>query len=175
MRDLLFFTFMVSVAVARGAGAADANAAQPPPRVRSENADIAGLISRASEASPTFRRLLEVIDRTDGLVYVEYGKCGHGVQACVPLIVTAAGPFRILHIMITSSPPDCRLMARVGHELQHAIEILSDPHIRSGAGAYMLYDRIAGSGALSYDRRFETEDAQRVGSDVGYECRGPRR
>ena len=31
-------------------------------------------------------------------------------------------------------------MAPIGHELQHAIEILSDPQVTDGVGAYFLFD-----------------------------------
>jgi hypothetical protein len=145
-------------------------------RVRSENQEIAGAIARASETSATFRRLMAAIDRTDGLIYVEYGKCGHGVHACLPLDVTAAGPFRILHIKVQAGPPDCHLMATLGHELQHAIEVLSNPSVTTGALAYMLFDRIAGSGVFAYDRRFETDEALRTEAEVSYEtCKTRRR
>ena len=38
-------------------------------RVRSESPEIADMIARASETSATFRRLMAVIDGTDGLIY----------------------------------------------------------------------------------------------------------
>lgn len=66
---------------------------------------------------------------TAGLIYVDEGKCGHGVSACLLLSVQVAGPFRVLQIKIDARRPDCVLMAQIGHELQHAIEILSDPNV----------------------------------------------
>jgi hypothetical protein len=141
-------------------------------RVRSENPEIAAVISRAPETSPTFRQLMETIDGTDGLIYVDYGKCGHGVRACLVLNVQVAGPFRILHVRVESRRLDCGLMASIGHELQHAIEILSHPHVTSGAAAYLLYDRIAGQGTGADNGRFETKAADRAGVEVRHEaCR----
>jgi hypothetical protein len=145
-------------------------------RVRSESPEIAAVISRASEVSATFRRLVATIDRTDGLVYVDNGKCGHGVRACLVLSVQVAGPFRILRIRVDSRRLDCGLMASMGHELQHAIEILSHPQVTSGAAAYLLYDRIAGQGTGADQGRFETAAAHRAGLDVRHEaCKAERR
>jgi hypothetical protein len=56
------------------------------PRVR-DNGDpvIAALLQEATEHSATFRRLVETIDATDGIVYVERGMCRHSVRACLAL------------------------------------------------------------------------------------------
>ena len=139
------------------------------PKVRSHNPELADVIRRASDASATFRRLIATIDGTDGLIYVDDGKCGHGVSACLLLAVQVAGPFRVLRIKVDARRLDCALMAQIGHELQHAIEILSDPHVTDGVSAYFLLERIAPAG----DRgRFETAAAVRAGLDVRREaCR----
>ena len=66
------------------------------PRVRSENASIAELIAAGAIGSETFRGLVEGINGTNGIVYVESGQCGHGVQACLTHSIQVAGPHRIL-------------------------------------------------------------------------------
>ena len=50
------------------------------PRVRSEDAVLSGLIQQATDRSPTFRRLLAAIPKTDGLVYVQRGRRVHAEQ-----------------------------------------------------------------------------------------------
>lgn len=50
------------------------------PRVRSEDAVLSGLIQQATDRSPTFRRLLAAIQKTDGLVYVQRGRRAHAEQ-----------------------------------------------------------------------------------------------
>jgi hypothetical protein len=63
-------------------------------------------------------------------------------------------------------------MGQLGHELQHAVEVLSDPSVTNGALAYFLYDRIARKDPASDREWFETEAAQRAGDDVRREtCR----
>jgi hypothetical protein len=178
MRKLALLTLTLGVVVGHGTRPSGRVFAQEPAdpvrivRVRSESPEVAAVIRRASETSATFRGLIATIDGTDGLIYVDYGTCGHGVRACLVLNVQVAGPFRILHVRVESRRLDCGLMASIGHELQHAIEILSHPHVTSGAAAYLLYDRIAGQGTGLDNGRFETVAADRAGVEVRHEaCR----
>lgn len=184
MRRLALLTVTFSVLFSDGARAsgqvdladqADTTAARLV-RVRSESPEIAAVISRASEISATFQRLIARIDATNGLIYVDKGKCGHGVSACLLLSVQVAGPYRVLRIKTDAGRLDCALMAQIGHELQHAIEILSDPRVTDGVGAYFLFDRIAPAGPISDRGGFETAAATRAGLDVRREaCRAKGR
>ena len=136
-------------------------------RVRSENPSIAAVIRDATGWSTTFRRLIETIEATDGLVYVEEGRCGHSVRACLVLSVQVAGPFRLLRILINSrGRADCEIMASIGHELQHAIEVLRDPHVTDMRSAYWFFDREGRTGS----GRFETAAAIHVGLQVSVEA-----
>lgn len=136
-------------------------------RVRAESSEIAAAIQDASTRSQTFRGLLATIEKTDGLVYVEVGKCGHSVRTCLSLSVKVAGPNRVLHIEVDSRLKDCELIEGIGHELQHAIEILSDTHVKDGKDAYSLFQRLGPTDS----GRFETPEALHVGELVGDECR----
>ncbi len=112
------------------ADAATADGNDPLPRVRSENQVIARAIREATGRSQTFRRLVETIDSTDGLVYVEDGKCLHSVRACLLVSVQVAGPYRLLRILVDMRKiAGTELMGSLGHELQHAIEVLRNPKI----------------------------------------------
>ena len=177
MRTLGLLMLTLTVVLGHGAGpggrvhAADPDTAGTPiPRVRSHSPEVAALIRRASDASATFRRLIATIDDTDGLIYVDDGKCGHGVSACLLLSVQVAGPFRVLRIKVDARRLDCALMAQIGHELQHAIELLSDPHVTDGVSAYFLLDRLAPGGPISDRGGFETAAAERAGLDVRREA-----
>jgi hypothetical protein len=174
MRNLALLTLTLGVVFGHSAGSAGlvyaADAADPTEprlvRVRAESPEVAALLGRASATSATFRRLMAAIDGTDGLVYIDDGTCGHGVRACLVLHVQVAGSFRILHIRVDARQIDCGVMGSIGHELQHAIEILSDPHVTSGAAAYLFFDRIAGQRTGQDKGTFETAAADRAGVDV---------
>jgi hypothetical protein len=140
-------------------------------RVRSESARIADAIAQGTEGSGTFRGLVATIDTTDGLVYVEEGECGHAVRACLVLSVTVAGPNRVLRILVNvRKAPGCELVEVIGHELQHAVEVLREGRIRSNGQIYHFFDGIGPTGF----GRFETKAALDAGLDVAYEaCRRP--
>ena len=69
---------------------------------------------------------------------------------------------------------DCDLVASIGHELQHALEVLSNPAIRSHPQFFFFFDRV---GARN-ENRFETKAALRIGLTIAEECgrdsAGPR-
>ena len=142
------------------------------PRVRDTgDPSIAGIIREAAECSETFRRLVETIDATDGIVYVERGKGRNGVRAYLALTVTVAGPNRILRIVVDTRTERARLMAAIGHELQHAVEVLSDPAVTNDDAIYSFFDRVGPTGS----ERFETPAAVRAGLNVFDELRAHSR
>jgi hypothetical protein len=139
-------------------------------RVRSDDRVLAGLISRASLGSATFMRLLTTIDSTNGIVYVERGKCSRGgVSACLQMWMHAVGGNRFLHVRVDRQreTSDLDVMASIGHELQHAIEGLSDPKVVNGTMMYNLFRRLAPTD----NNRFETTAAVTVGDTVRDELR----
>jgi hypothetical protein len=141
------------------------------PHVRA-NGDpaVASLIEEAWRTSATFRQLLAAIDRTNGLVYVEPGKCGHGVHACLTLSVQVAGPYRILRVLLDLHREVIELISSLGHELQHALEVLSDVRLTTAQAAYLFYAQIAPTAT----GRFETDAAIRAGFQVEREALASR-
>jgi hypothetical protein len=151
----------------RVAGASGGDDTAPMPHVRSTNAVIAGAIVEAQSRSSTFRSLVRTIDATDGIVYVERGTCRHGVRACLSLSVVSGGGYRLLRILISHVEDVVSLIATIGHELFHAIEVLREPAIRTAADAYLFYVREAPTA----QDHFETDAAIRAGLVIGHELR----
>src|SRR5262245_25485781 len=110
--------------------------------VRTTRATIASLIHHATERSETFRNLVQAINASDGIVYIEEGVCGHAVQSCL-VNVTAAGPNRMLWVLLKVRGVDCDLAGSIGHELQHTIEVLGNPRVTDFATMYSFYAREA--------------------------------
>ena len=140
-------------------------------RVRTTSAVIATLIQHAGERSHTFRDLIQAVSGSDGIVYIEEGACGKGRRSCF-VNVTKAGPNRMLWVMVNTRGDDCDLMGLIGHELQHTVEVLGDPHVIDFAAMYNFYSREADPGG-SFP--FETTEAKRVGEAVRTEVRENRR
>ena len=153
-----------------GAGSiADAQTSAPEiPRVRSTDPTIRGLIDKAAKLSSTFRQLIETINATNGIVYADPGRCGHGVRACLVLTVTVAGPNRLLRIVVDTRKTDCALIASIGHELWHAIEVLREPSLTSDAALFFFYAREGRHGDRDGDPlgAWETQAAVKTGNAV---------
>jgi hypothetical protein len=121
------------------------------------------VISDAAAQSKTFRGLVDQIGTTNGIVYVAEGQCGHGVRACLVLTMTMMGPNRVLRILVDPREADRDLMGSIGHELQHAVEVLSHRSVRSYSAMILLYKEMCDDCG---GRRFETDAAVAAGNAV---------
>jgi hypothetical protein len=153
---------LIAIAVAAPASTTAHPASLAGAQVRSTDAVIRELITEATSLSRTFRRLIETIERTDGIVYVEPGRCGHGVRACLAMSVTPASGYRILRILIDLRQKPWDLMASIGHELRHAIEVLESRAVVDATGLFLFYAQ----GSRSDGQPFETRAAIEAGFAV---------
>lgn len=127
--------------VAETASAQNSAASAPGPRgsrIRTHSAIVRALIYEASERPGTFRALVAAIEASDGLVYLNVGTCGR-VRACLLHQMMVSGPHRVLNIIVDVRRDDLGLAAAIGHELQHAVEVLSDTRIRTDVDIFAFY------------------------------------
>jgi hypothetical protein len=110
--------------------------------LRSSSPVINAAIRSAIERSATFRDLVAEIDASDSWVFVNEGRCGHGVYACFAS-VRSAGSHRFLFVVVDSRKKSDRdLIASIGHELRHTIEVIREPSIRTDVDKYFFYEQI---------------------------------
>ena len=130
-------------------------------------------IDEATNASSTFQRLVATIEASNGIVYVEPGKCAERVPACLPAWMQSSGSYRFMRIVIDLKRLNSErvLMGAIGHELQHAIEVLSDVGVTDGSQMFFFYGRYAPTGR----KYFETPAAIDAGMAVEDELRAWRR
>ena len=115
--------------------------------------------------------MIEAIERTDGIVYVHEGSCRFGLSACLAT-VRSAPPVRFVHIKVdTRKAVGCELMSAIGHELQHALEVLGNPKVIDDQTLAHFYIR---EGSTGDDNRLETESAVRAGLQVEKELQRAR-
>ena len=81
--------------------------------------------------------------------------------------MTIAGPNRVLRILVDPRKADRDLMGSIGHELQHAVEVLSHRSVRNYSAMILLYKEMCGG----CGRRFETDAAIEAGIDVRAELK----
>ena len=155
---------------AQGMIKAEVPVASMSPRVRTDDPALATLIQAATDRSPTFRHLAEAIQATDGVVYVQRGRCGHAVRACLPFSVAVAGPHRVLRVLVEDLEPEAEVIGSIAHELWHALEVLDQPGITTGRAMFFFY-KSHGSWRGS---RFETTAAIVAGNAVRQELRKRR-
>ncbi|HEU5255658.1 MAG TPA: hypothetical protein VFU28_06695 [Vicinamibacterales bacterium] len=145
-------------------------------RVRTSNRRIAELVHDGAARSPTFKRLIATIEQSDGLIYLSEGSCGIGMQACLLMLLDQAGPNRMLRIRLTEKRRDDDTIASIGHELRHALEVLSDEDVKSTEDMYAMYQRIGLDPPASWLQniprfRFETAAAITTGNAIREELR----
>jgi uncharacterized membrane protein len=132
------------------------------PRVRSSHAYLRAMIDEAVLRSGTFRSIVAAIGATNGIVYVEHGACMHSLRACLTLDVTPAAGYRILRVIVDARQPDWDVMASIGHELRHALEVLENPALVDAASVYLFYAQ----GREANNQPFETRAAIDAGIAV---------
>jgi hypothetical protein len=137
------------------------------PRVRTDHPVLATLIREGINRSTTFRRLVDAIQTTDGVVYIEQGRCGHGVRVCLAHSITVAGPHRVLRVVVEDLHREAEAIKAIAHELYHALEILGQPSITTMEAIYFFYKQHGSwrGGA------FETDAAVDAGNAVYLELR----
>ena len=136
-------------------------------RVRAADPGLAALILETARRSATFRQMIETIDASDGVVYVQRGRCRRGFRACLNFLVPVAGPRRILRVTLDDRGTDAQAMGSLGHELRHVLEVLAEPAVTSAASDAPL---LPWDGNRTGDG-FETKAAIVAGDTVRAELR----
>jgi hypothetical protein len=148
-----------------------ASVVAPGAHVRGSDDRMVALINTGTARSTTFRALVNQIGKTDGIVYIADGRCPRGVRACLLWTISAMGPYRVLRILVDARDPDPELtIGSIGHELHHALELLSRRRITTDSEIALLYHRIGSVRGLAV----ETNDAVKAGDAVREELRHGR-
>ena len=150
------------------------SASWPVESVRSSSAQIIALLVNGVRDSAMLKRLIDTLESNDGIVYVELGTCRRGadkLNACLVNDVVAAGGRRYLRILVDLRKDPGDLTGSIGHELQHAVEVLSDRSVTSTASMLAFYQGDGRNGA----RSFETSAAVDAGLSVAREISASRR
>lgn len=113
-------------------------------RVRSDDQYLIALIRRGYDRSPTFRALVDALQRSNVIVFVQPGLCvGGRIRSC---LIAVAGSEHERHVRIRLDPRhtiENGLIAAAAHELQHAVEVAENPDVVDSASLRALYRRIA--------------------------------
>jgi hypothetical protein len=145
-------------------------------RVRPADAEMRRLVVDGHRRSPTFRALIAELHQSNVMVTIQGGACAKGrIRSCVSDVQTD-GRQRFVRVKVDFRTTDDRLIATIGHELQHAVEIAREPDVSTSEQVLSLYRRIAfGACGQGLSARCETEAALDVEARVKDELgRNPR-
>lgn len=139
-------------------------------RIRGATPRVNKLIAEGVQRSRTFAELVNEVHGTDVIVYVE---ASFGLPPDVSgriLLAGVAGEQRYLRIQVRATLQRDQLIATIGHELRHALEVAADRTVVDDKGFEALYRRIgdtphAGGG-------FDTVAARTTGRRVRDELLG---
>ena len=133
-------------------------------RVRGATPAINTLIARGARRSATFKQLIDELNKTDVVVYLETNVAlPAGLEGRL-MFLTAAGGVRYVHAQVTTGLRFEELIAVAGHELQHALEVAQHPRVRDGRSMRALYERIGVKTGVPH--RYDTAEAQSTGRRV---------
>jgi len=139
------------------------------PRIRALDTKATVAIQTGIRRSPTFKALVEELERSDVVVYVyttpylsEYVSGGLS-------FVGVSATTRFLKIALDLDLTPDQTVYILAHELQHALEFARAPHVRTQDAFDAFYRHIDIGGALEHT--FETAAAQLMGQRVRRELR----
>ena len=146
-------------------------------RVRSDDRYVIALIRKGYDGSVAFRELVDTIQRSNVIVFVQPGLCAGGrIRSC---LIAVAGSEHDRHIRIRLDPQhtvENGLIAAAAHELQHAVELVEHPDVVDGGTLQALYRRIAsGRCGQGLSEECETERALLTERTVFRELQRPER
>jgi hypothetical protein len=111
-------------------------------RVRSTQRFVISLIREGYERSPTFQSLVDTLQQSNVIVYVQPAVCAGGrIRSCLTSVKGSAVE-RHIRINVDTRTSHNALIATIAHELQHAAEIAERPDVLDAATARRLYREI---------------------------------
>lgn len=134
--------------------------------VRSTDPMIRTLIEQGIAHSETFRRLVDTLDQSDVVVYVDQKLTREALGGYLAHDILDAGGIRYLHVAVNLRGGDIRLISLIAHELQHAIEVSEAADVRDAPAVDRLFVRLASKVACPNSSCLETDAALRVQSAV---------
>jgi len=139
------------------------------PRIRPLDARAAVAIETGVRKSPTFRSLVEELERSDVVVYVYTtpylsAHVGGGLS-----FVGVSATLRFVKIALDLDLTPDQTVYILAHELHHALEVARASHVITQDDFDAFYGHISIGGALPHT--FETAEARLTGQQVRRELR----
>jgi hypothetical protein len=115
----------------------------PTSHVRTSDARIAALIEAGLAGSKTFRQLVDTLNASDVIVYVETQQARPALGGYLAHTMFSPEGARYLRVSVRTRGADRWLVAVLAHELQHAVEVAEHPEVRDADALDRLFRQIS--------------------------------
>lgn len=153
----LIGSIVLSIAPAASGGTCDSQ--DDTRHVRCLDRRATALVAAAEGHSPTVRRFVAEIEKSDLIVYIRLDSSIDRYSGETRLLTAAPGA-RYALVQLNPRAPDDDLIPLLAHELRHAVEIAEAGDVRSPADVRRLFQRI---GWRAGENRYETTAAIMAG------------
>ena len=141
----------------------------PLARLRPIHKRVEMLIATGMDRSATFRQLVRRIERSDVIVYVEARHdLRDGMGGSMRFLARSA-THRFVRIQLNADYNNHTLVALLGHELQHVVEVAEHAEVQSPGDLRAFYRR---TGVRTGPDTFDSEEARHAGYQVRDEMQG---
>ena len=135
-------------------------------RVRPQDPRLVELLRAGVARSATFRSLVNRLEAGNVIVYVSLTQTMKSGLAGKLTWITKAGNFRYLKATLNMEQTADQMIATLGHELQHALEVSADEDVTDQRSLMSLYMRIGRPSHAGQTVAWETEAARDTGWQV---------
>jgi hypothetical protein len=145
---------------------AQESAAQSYTHIRTTKAQVRAVMSLGLKVSPTLRAIVEQIESSDVIAYIDTDLLTAPNVAGQSQFVNAAGGKRYVRVLIDTRFNGTMLLGLLGHELQHVAEIAGEPSIVDHRSLAAFYRRSGFRSPAGGTNRFESAAAIVAGRRV---------
>jgi hypothetical protein len=138
--------------------------------VRTTEARILALIDEGRSRSATFRQLVETLDESDVIVYIEPKRNREALGGFLLNDVAGRGGWRYVRVAVEVQGANRRVIALLAHELQHAVEVARAPQVHDAASLREAFSRQAvkfGCGGECYETQAAKDVEWTVNKELG--------
>jgi hypothetical protein len=134
--------------------------------VRPQDQRLTQLLRDGVTRSSTLKALVDRIEASKVIVYIAINPLMKSNLSGMLTWMTRAGEVRYLRASISPDLTPAQMIATIGHELQHAVEVIDDETVNDEKSLVALYRRIGQQHGGASPSRWETVAAQKTGFQV---------
>jgi hypothetical protein len=143
------------------------------PRVRPYDGRAAQLLLEGLERSVTLRAIVDRLEQLEVIVYLEMQPALRKKLAGMLTFLTATASSRYVRVSLNPEYPRDTLVATLGHELQHALEVAEAPSVVDAASLQAYYEK-HGLSTPQHVNGWDSLAARVIGDEVRRELAGVR-